>query len=324
MDTTAIVGLILIVIQIIILEGILSIDNAAVLGALVSVLPTNKPVPYPRPFKFMERFTNRYLGMQQSAALKVGLLGAYAGQALMLSLAAWISQNPFLKFLGAAYLIKLAFESLCKNSKEEVELNIERRLQTSTVIGVSFWVIVLRVELSDLAFSLDNVVAVIILAHNLPPALQIWALVLGVGLAIILLRFAATIFTWIIKREPIVEQAAYLVVLGIGVQLLLSEFYGVHFEDWEKFFFSVSIILVCVIYAHLKFLHRLVPVLDWFARGMGHINAFVDWVIEPIIAIIKLFFGLIRRTIGGMSYSVPTVQTHPHSDREEHPAIRMK
>jgi tellurite resistance protein TerC len=53
------IGLITIIIQLIFLEGILSIDNAAVLGAMVSVLPSDKPVPYPGPFKFLLPFTNR-------------------------------------------------------------------------------------------------------------------------------------------------------------------------------------------------------------------------------------------------------------------------
>ncbi len=69
MDASSIAGIASIVIQLIFLEGILSIDNAAVLGAMVSVLPDDKPVPYPKPLSFLQRFTNRVLGMQQSAAL---------------------------------------------------------------------------------------------------------------------------------------------------------------------------------------------------------------------------------------------------------------
>jgi tellurite resistance protein TerC len=83
-DTSNVIGVITIVIQLIFLEGILSIDNAAVLGAMVSVLPNDKPVPYPRPLKFLQHFTDRVLGMQQMAALKVGLLGAYIGRGTML------------------------------------------------------------------------------------------------------------------------------------------------------------------------------------------------------------------------------------------------
>ena len=82
-----------IVVQLIFLEGILSIDNAAVLGAMVSVLPNDKPVPYPKALHFMQPFTDRVLGNQQSAALKVGLLGAYLGRALMLVIASISSRR---------------------------------------------------------------------------------------------------------------------------------------------------------------------------------------------------------------------------------------
>jgi len=40
-------SVVVIVIQLIFLEGILSIDNAAVLGAMVSVLPDDKAIPWP-------------------------------------------------------------------------------------------------------------------------------------------------------------------------------------------------------------------------------------------------------------------------------------
>lgn len=39
---------VLIVLQLIFLEGILSIDNAAVLGAMVAPLPDDQPIPWPR------------------------------------------------------------------------------------------------------------------------------------------------------------------------------------------------------------------------------------------------------------------------------------
>ena len=40
-------GVILLIVQLVYLEGILSIDNAAVLGAMVAHLPEHKPIPWP-------------------------------------------------------------------------------------------------------------------------------------------------------------------------------------------------------------------------------------------------------------------------------------
>ncbi len=91
-------SLITIIVQVIFLEGILSIDNAAVLGAMVSVLPKKDMVPWPGPLKVLGPWTQRIFGGQRSAALKVGLLGAYLGRGLMLVLASFVIHNSYLKF----------------------------------------------------------------------------------------------------------------------------------------------------------------------------------------------------------------------------------
>jgi tellurite resistance protein TerC len=285
METVGAIGVIFIVIQLIFLEGILSIDNAAVLGALVSVLPNDKPVPYPRQLKSLQSFTDRVLGMQQLAALKVGLLGAYLGRAMMLVMAAWVIRYPFLQVLGAAYLIKLAFGHLSMADQPgEEELLKQRRTAAS-----SFWLVVLNVELADLVFSLDNVVAAVAISNEL------WVVMLGVALGIVTMRFAAGVFTWLIKREPILETAAYIVVLNIGVELLLAQFFHIHFEAWQKFIISASTIVLCVIYARVKFLHVLAPVFRWIGEGMGNFNELIDWALRPVVLLIKLIASLIGK-----------------------------
>src|ERR687886_3011868 len=101
--------LVTVIVQLIFLEGVLSLDNAAVLGAMVRRLPTDKPVPWPRMLRWPGRQLNRVLGSQRGAALRVGLLGAYAGQSLMLALARYVMENPWLRLVGALYLLYLAF-----------------------------------------------------------------------------------------------------------------------------------------------------------------------------------------------------------------------
>jgi tellurite resistance protein TerC len=273
-------GVTMIVIQLIFLEGILSIDNAAVLGALVSILPRDKPVPYPAPVKFLQSFTDKYLGMQQMAALKVGLLGAYLGRALMLVLATWVIANPFLKVLGALYLVKLAFEHLSKPDQP----GEEELLEGQRAARSSFWIVVLNVELADLAFSLDNVVAAVALSDKL------WVVLLGVALGIVTMRFAAGIFTWMIRIEPILATAAYIVVLNIGIELLVAEFYHMHFEAWQKFVISAGTIVLCVVYARVKFLHVLGPFFRWLGEGMGNLNEVIDWALKPIVWVFKMIF----------------------------------
>jgi tellurite resistance protein TerC len=268
-----------IIVQVIFLEGILSIDNAAVLGALVSVLPKEEMVPWPGPLKSLGPPVHRILGGQRAAALKVGLLGAYLGRGLMLIMANFVIHNPYLKILGAAYLIKLAFENL-----GEPESGEEDQVKTKRVEDKGFWSIVIAVELADLAFSLDNVVAVVALSDNL------YIVMFGVFIGILTMRFAAGIFTWMILREPILKPAAYLVVFNIGAELLLSEFAGIEFGSALKFMISAGTLILFVIYAHLKPLHVFQPVFNWVAEGMADINELIDWVLVPVVIVVKTFF----------------------------------
>jgi tellurite resistance protein TerC len=271
-----------IIIQVIFLEGILSIDNAAVLGAMVSILPQKEIVPWPGPLKFLGPPVHRILGGQRTAALKVGLLGAYLGRGLMLVVANFVIHNPFLKILGAAYLIKLAFENL-----GEPEPGEENQTRTKRMEGKGFWSVVLAVELADLAFSLDNVVAVVALSDNL------YIVMFGVAIGIITMRFAAGIFTLMILKEPILKPAAYLVVFNIGTELLLDEFAGIEFSSALKFGISAGTLILFVVYAHIKPLHVLQPIFDWVAEGMANVNELLDWLLKPVGLILKLLFQAI-------------------------------
>jgi tellurite resistance protein TerC len=278
--------LVYVVLMVIFLEGILSIDNAAVLGAMVSVLPKDERVPWPGVLRFLEGPTHRLLGGQQSAALKVGLFGAYVGRGLMLVLASFVIQNEWLKLLGALYLIKLAMENL--GAPEEGE---DGEVDVDSVARKGFWGVVLAVELADLAFSLDNVVAVVALSD------QLWIIMFGVFIGILTMRFAAGIFTFLIAREPVLKPAAYIVVFNIGTELVLSEFFGMEFSSPVKFGISAGTLILAVLYAHLKPLQLLRPALHWLAEGMANVNELVDWLLRPLVGLIKLIFRAIGSVI---------------------------
>ena len=271
-----------VILQVIFLEGILSIDNAAVLGAMVSVLPRDTAIPWPRPLAGFGMLTHRILGGQRTAALKVGLLGAYVGRGLMLVLASFVIRNHVLKILGAAYLIKLAFENLGERQTEPKGGTAGR-----SVDGRGFWGIVLAVELADLAFSLDNVVAVIAISDNL------YIVLFGVFVGILTMRFAAGAFTFMISKEPILKPATYVVVFNIAVELLLAEFWQVEIGGALKFLVSLGTLILAVIYARVKPLHVLAPVFRWIGEGIAMMNDLVEWALAPVaFSITALFRGL--------------------------------
>ena len=262
----------IIVIQLIFLEGILSIDNAAVIGALVTPLPDDKRVEWPRRVRRFGEWLHPVLGNQRMAALRVGLLGAYVGRGAMLFMTSFLINNSWIKLIGAAYLIHLAFENLgdmTGGGSEEGE-------ELQPVKVQAFWATVLTVETMDLIFSIDNVVAAVSLSD------KIWVVMLGVGIGILTMRFAAGIFSYAVLREPILKQAAYVLVLSIGIELILEQGWQIEISDIVRFLVSVAIILLALAYAHSHLLQRFRFVLVWLAQGIGIVNEFVDWIFAPV------------------------------------------
>ena len=280
MDWTVIV----IIIQLIFLEGILSIDNAAILGAMVSKLPEHEPIPWP---SWLARFGHRLdklLGYQRIAALRVGLIGAYAGRGIMLLLASVIIQNPWLKLVGAAYLIRLALDDLGAPGHEGSEED-----STKSLTQQGFWLTVLNVELMDLAFSLDNVVAAVSLSDH------ILVVMAGVAIGILVMRFAAGIFSYVVEKEPILKQAAYILVFNIGVEIVLEELAHIHFSDWARFGISIATLVLAIAYAHLPFMRVFRPLLIWISQGLAIINSIINWLLAPFKGLFSLIVSLFKR-----------------------------
>jgi tellurite resistance protein TerC len=274
----------IIVLQLIFLEGILSIDNAAVIGALVSPLPDDKRVEWPKVLQRFGEWLHPLLGNQRMAALRVGLLGAYVGRGAMLFMTSFLIHNSWVKVIGAVYLIHLAFDNL-----EDMTGGGSEEDGDITPIKVqSFWATVLTVETMDLIFSIDNVVAAVSLSDKL------WVVMLGVGIGILTMRFAAGIFSYAVTREPILKQAAYVLVLNIGIELILDQVWHVEISDLLRFGISMATILLAIAYAHSPFLQRFRFVLIWLAQGIGIINELVDWLLAPLRGILRAIAGIFR------------------------------
>jgi tellurite resistance protein TerC len=274
----------IIILQLIFLEGILSIDNAAVIGALVSPLPDHERVVWPRALQWLGDWLHPLLGNQRLAALRVGLLGAYIGRGSMLFLTSFLIHNSWIKLLGAAYLIHLAFDNL----EDMTSAGSEEDEEIRPIKVQSFWGTVLTVELMDLIFSIDNVVAAVSLSD------KVWVVMVGVGIGILTMRFAAGIFSYAVIREPILKQAAYILVLNIGLELILDQVWQIEISDFVRFGISAATILLALIYAHSPFLQRFRFVLVWLARGIGIINEFVDWILAPFSGLVRLFTRLVK------------------------------
>lgn len=183
-----------VIISLIIMEGILSIDNAAVLATMVRHLPKE----------------------QQERALRYGILGAYVFRGLALIFAGILIKIAFLKLLGGLYLAWLAFSHFTK--KENTE-------ETVHVVARGFWMTVLWVEIMDMAFSIDNVFAAVAMSPN------IWVVITGVFIGILAMRFVAGKFIVLMDKYPQLETSAYIVIGMLGAKLtfaVLFKYLGFH------------------------------------------------------------------------------------------------
>lgn len=224
----------------VLLEGALSIDNALVLGLLAKRLPKE----------------------QQKKALTYGLIGAFAFRFMAVFMASLLLEWRIVKLLGGGYLVYIAVKHLFFEAGEddgelaisaegepilvheatgqplteaEEDAKIEQRAplpipkEARSPKYAKFWPTVAVIELTDVAFAVDSILAAIGVVGSPPTghpedALhpKLWVVILGGLLGVVLMRFAAVIFIKLLERFPRFSTAAYLLVFVIGGKLLID------------------------------------------------------------------------------------------------------
>ncbi len=183
--------------NLIIIESLLSVDNAAVLATLVSDLPRE----------------------HRAQALRYGIFGAYLFRGLCLVFASYLVGFWFLKPLGGLYLLYLTFNYFRSSKPEEEDAPDKQKSwlyrRTLGLLG-PFWATVAVIELMDVAFSIDNVFAVVAFSNNL------LLIVAGVFIGILAMRLVAQAFVGLMGQYPFLETAAFVVIGILGLKLVLS------------------------------------------------------------------------------------------------------
>jgi YkoY family integral membrane protein len=183
--------------NLIIIESLLSVDNAAVLATMVGDLNPE----------------------QRKKALRYGIFGAYLFRGLCILFASYLIEFWFLKPLGGLYLLYLAWDHF-RAGPDEGDEHVEKEkswLYKSTLgLFGKFWATVALIELMDLAFSIDNVFAVVAFTNNLI------IICLGVFIGILAMRLVAQAFVVLMGKYPFLETAAFIIIGILGFKLLLS------------------------------------------------------------------------------------------------------
>jgi tellurite resistance protein TerC len=253
-----------IILSLIVIEGLLSVDNALAIAALASHLPRD----------------------QRKLALRLGIIGAYAFRGVALLLATWIIDNPALKLLGAAYLIYLMCAHLGASGEESHDEAGPLRRKPG------LWMTIIQIELMDLSLSIDNVVAAVVMSP------RFWVVFTGVAIGILALRFLAGYAIRLLDRFPLLKETAFVLVGYVGLLLVYELGTKNEVHSTGKFLGIIAIVVITLIYSRLPGLQRaLRPVIKWARKLMHWIAVSVDFLLIPIVWPCRKVVGLFRREV---------------------------
>jgi YkoY family integral membrane protein len=223
-------------------------------------------------------------GKQKFLALKYGIFGAYLFRGLCMWGAAWIIANPWLKIIGAAYLIHLMAAHFSGQENEDGDNDDDGGGNKR-----GFWMTVLAIEFMDLSLSVDNVVAAVAISPKL------WVVCTGVFIGILALRFLAGLCIKLIEKFPILENTAFLLIGYVGFILVAELTLHIEVTALQKFIGICIILAVSIIYERANLVQKLSSPLIWLARWpMKIYSAITGFVLGLIFWPIRFVIGLFK------------------------------
>lgn len=220
----------------VLLEGLLSADNALVLAMMILGLPRR----------------------DQKKALRYGLVGAFAFRIAATLLATWLISMDWVKVLGGLYLLYLCYEHFFRGGGQEERT---KPVPARPWLGMSaLWGTVFKVELVNIAFSVDSILVAVAMSK------KTWVVLAGGLLGIIAIRVVIGSLLAVVRKYPAIVDGAFIIIAWVGLKLLLEY---LHAEDyiqfgvnkWFSFGLIVAIFLVSYAYAR-----RLGPAPGWDAE----------------------------------------------------------
>lgn len=202
----------IIILNLVLLEIVLSIDNAAVLSTMVNDLPKN----------------------QHKKALTYGIVGAYVFRGLALLFAVYLIQLEWLKILGGLYLVYLCISSFRNSDNPQAK-------KFKIPFLNKFWSTVVMIEFVDIVFSIDNIFSAVAFTDN-------YILIcIGVFIGILTIRFATIKLIKLLNTIPNLERIAFLVIGLLGIKLCLSAFIIELSSEFVDIIFSAITLIAFII-----------------------------------------------------------------------------
>jgi YkoY family integral membrane protein len=211
----------------VLLEGLLSADNAMVLAVLVLGLPKD----------------------QQRKALRYGIVGAFVFRIIATVFAAHMIQLRAVQLVGGLYLLWLPYNHFFRGGDAQ-----ERRTPPPATpwLGLpAFWATVVKVELTDIVFAIDSILVAVAMSPKL------WVIITGGLLGIVAMRMVIGQLLAIVRKYPALVDGAFVIIAWVGIKLLIEYAHSlgvIHFvvPKWLSLGLIVIIFVVAFLYARFQ------------------------------------------------------------------------
>src|ERR671915_1498418 len=211
----------------VLLEGLLSADNALVLAILVLGLPRK----------------------HQRQALRYGILGAFVFRILATLAAVHLIAFGWVKLVGAGYLLYLSFKHFFGETGTEERRAIK---PARPWLGLTaFWATVVKVELTDIVFAIDSILVAVAMSN------KTWVIITGGVLGVIAMRLVIGQLLVLVNRFPPLVDGAFIIIAWVGIKLLFEYLHTagfVHFEipKWISLGLVAVIFVISFIWARME------------------------------------------------------------------------
>jgi YkoY family integral membrane protein len=209
----------------VVLEGLLSADNALVLAILVLGLPKQ----------------------DQRKALRYGIVGAFFFRIVAILLVVHLIQVGFVKLIGAAYLLWLSYSHFFGKRSEGEDRRAIKPARGFWILS-PFWSTVVKVELTDIVFAVDSILVAVAMSP------KTWVIITGGVLGIIAMRMVIGQLLRVVRRYPALVDAAFVIIAWVAIKLLVeylntAGYTTFHISKWISFGLIAVIFTAAYIYA---------------------------------------------------------------------------
>ena len=207
----------------VVLEGLLSADNALVVAVMILGLPR----------------------AQQKLALRYGLVGAFVFRIIATLLAVYLIRLAWVKLLGGLYLVYLTYQHFFRSGSAEER---SKPRPARPWLGLpALWGTILKVELVNIAFSVDSILVAVAMSN------KTWVVMVGGLLGIVAMRVVISQLLAIVRRYPTLVDGAFVIIALVGAKLLIeyaSAMNWIHYEmpKW----LSLGLIAITFLIAYVQ------------------------------------------------------------------------